>query len=223
VNAPQRFELRSHEAFTVIGERTGYLHREKADSGGNCVIDPTASPLLAGRIPLDAPACDPATDPRTGKKPNGDYDVNPCKLTVVESELAPSYIPNTCSAANPSTVLVDRTTTGILFRNRGMTFTLVDPTYPGDAQCHGDRLGTLVNVPLAFTGVQISFRQTGGFVAMTVPIAPSYPVRAVRGPGQSLWIVDEGDYLSTSLSLPSTRGKVFRVEAASLNTVNVLQ
>ncbi len=223
VNSPQRFELRSHEAFTVIGSRSGYLHREIADAGGNCVVDPTASPLLVGRIPLDAPMCDPTTDPRTGKTAGGVFDANPCKVAVVQSEFEPSYVANSCAAASPTATLVERPTSGILFRNRGMTFTLVDPTYPGDAQCHGDRGGTLKNVPLVFTGVQLSFRQTGGFRSLTLPIAPSYPGRVVRGPGQSIWIMDEGDFLSNTVTLPSTRGKVYRVEASALNAINLLQ
>ncbi|MBA3539681.1 MAG: hypothetical protein H0T79_08620, partial [Deltaproteobacteria bacterium] len=174
VNAPQRFELRSHDAFTVVGTRSGYVHPLVADAGGNCVRPVDANPLTLGRIPLDAPACDPAADPLTGRKPDGTFDANPCKLTVTETENEVRYADATC--ANPTTALVERPTTAIRFHNHGMTYTLVDPTYPGDALCIGDRAGTLMNIPSVFTGYQLSFRQTGGFTPLTVPIQPSYPV-----------------------------------------------
>ena len=32
VNAPQRYELRAHEAFTVVGTRSGYVHPIIADA-----------------------------------------------------------------------------------------------------------------------------------------------------------------------------------------------
>jgi hypothetical protein len=40
-------------------------------------------------------------------------------------------------------------------------------------------------------------------------------VKVVRGPAQSLWVLDEGDFLSSSSSQASTRGKVliFRPES----------
>ncbi len=53
--------------------------------------------------------------------------------------------------------------------------------------------------------------------------AAAMPVRVVRGPTQSIWVVDQGDFLSTSLSQPSTRGKVFRIEPHQLSLINILQ
>lgn len=223
VNAPQRYELRSHDAFTLTGTRTGYVHPIVADAGGNCVRDPDASPFLVGRVPLTAPACDPSTDPITGLKADGTYDANPCQYQTTQADLIPQFLAGTCTAASPASVLMERPTTGIRVRTRGFTMTMVDPTYPGDARCIGDRGGSLVNVPTVFTGVTLSFRLTAGLSPLTVPISPSYPVKVVRGPGQSAWIVDEGDFLSTTVTLPSTRGKVFRVEAASLSTISTLQ
>ena len=67
VNAPQRYELRAGEAFAVVGSRQGYMHPMIADSAGVCVRDPSANPLMVGRIPLDAPPCDPTADARTGR------------------------------------------------------------------------------------------------------------------------------------------------------------
>ena len=223
VNAAQRFELRAGEAFAVLGTRSGYVHPIIADSGGKCVRDPNASPFQIGRIPLSPPACDPAADPRTGKKPDGTFDANPCSLTVDHTELEPAYNMGTCTVATPATTLVTRPAQAIRFHNRGMTLTMVDPTYPGDAKCIGDRGGSLSNVPLVFPGYQLAFRQTAGYAPMTLPIQPSFPVKVVRGPQQSVWVIDEGDFLSTSINQASTRGKVFRVEIQSLATVNVLQ
>lgn len=223
VNAPQKFELRASEAFTALGLRTGYVHPIIADTGGNCVKNPAAHPWTLGRIPLVAPPCDPMQDPRTGRKPNGQLDVNPCSLVVDQTELAPQYVAGTCTPATPATQLVTRKAQAIRFRNRGMTLTFVDPTYPGDARCIGDRAGTLGNVPLVLPGYQIAFRLTAGLSPLLVGIAPSYPIKVVKGPTNSLWVVDEGDFLSQSISSPSTRGKVFRVEPQSLGIVNILQ
>ena len=225
VNAPQRYELRAHDAFALIGTLSGYVHPIIADANGRCVKDPTAAPTLVGRIPLTAPACDPAADPRTGVLPGGGFEANPCLETTTEADLAPSFtdLATSCSVGTP-VLEPARMTSAIHFRNRGMTLDIVDPTYPGDASCTLDRAGNgLGALPVVFTGFQISWRVTAGFTPLTVPVNPAFPVKVVRGPGQSMWIVDEGDYLSTTLGIASTLGKVFRVEAQALTTVNTLQ
>ena len=222
VNAPQRYELRAHGAFALLGSQSGYVHPIIADASGSCVKDPTAASTLTGRIPLTAPACDPAADPRTGALPGGGFEPNPCLEATTETDLEPVFVGGTCAAGTP--VLTNRPTAAVRFRNRGMTLDIVDPTYPGDASCTLDRAGNgLGNLPLVFTGYQLSWRVTAGFTPLTVPINPAFPVKVVRGPGQSLWIVDEGDFLSSTLGIASTLGKVFRVEAQHLNTVNTLQ
>ncbi len=104
-----------------------------------------------------------------------------------------------------------------------MTLTIVDPTYPGDAKCILDRAGTLGNIPHVFPGYQLAFRVIAGLAPVAIPVNPALPVRVVRGPTNSIWVVDEGDFLSTSLSQPSTRGKVFRVEPHSLALINLLE
>ena len=221
INAPQRYELRAHDAFTVIGSVSGYLHSVIADAGGNCVQDPKASPLETGRIPLVAPACDPNADPRTGALPGGGFEPNPCELTTSETDLEPMYASGTCTVT--SQTLVTRQTDGILFRNPGITLTLVDPTYPGDKTCIGDRMGNLGQVPVVPTGFQITFDQTAGFTPFVLGVAPSYPVKVLRGPQQSIWVVDEGDVLSTDLTTPSTSGKVYRIESSALSTINTVE
>lgn len=223
INAPQRYELRAHDALTLLGTRSGYIHATVADAGGNCVKDPTAPVTQIGRIPLYVEDCDPTADPLTGQLPSGEFEPNPCAYDTTESELSPRYAADSCAAGNPSQELVDRPTRAIKVRNPGMTFSIVDPTYPGDLRCHGDRMLGLENVPHVATNFQIQFRQTGGFSPILIPISPAFPVRVVRGPSQSIWVIDEGDFLSTSVAAPSTRGKVFRFEASIVNTINVLQ
>jgi hypothetical protein len=222
VNAVQRYTLHAGEAFAVLGSRQGYIHPIISDTSGNCIRDPNANPLQVGRIPLVLPACDPAADPYTGRLPDGTFQPNPCKTTVDETEYMLNYVPNTCTLNTPDENLITRPAEGLNFRNRALNMTVVDPTYPGDAQCHGDRQGGLVNIPLVGSGFQIAFRITAGFFPMQLRIQPTFPVKVVRGPTESIWVVDEGDFLSTSVTAPSTRGKVFRVEASFLGVINVL-
>ena len=234
VQSVQRYELRAGEAFTVLGTQSGYIHPVIKDPGSERCIVPDAAnrnPLQIGRIPLTAPACGSAGDP------------NPCLTEVGHVEDAPLYQPGTCDVATPANALRHRDgvtggphgvlakTPAIRFRGPGMTFHLVDPYYPGDV-CRGDRKGPWRSdnsqtdrpaIPTAFTGFALTFRQGGGYAPLGLRTSSTVPVKVVRGPQQSIWIVDEGDYLSESSSLPSTRGKVFRIEGASINTVNVMQ
>jgi len=226
VNAPQRYQLRAGEAFAVVGSRTGYLHPIIEDPAtGQCITDPNAHPFETGRIPLTAPPCDPAADPLTGRLPDGSFAPNPCSLTVDHTETVRAYADlNTCTAANPSTRIETRQAPAIQFRNRGLTLTLVDPVYPGDATCLGDRMGNLGNIPSVFPGYQLAWRQTGGFTPQLLAIDPAFPVKVVRGPTQSIWVLDEGDYLAPPGSLdPSTRGRVYRIEPQAIGRINRLQ
>jgi hypothetical protein len=224
VNAAQRFELHASEAFAVVGTASGYVHPIIADAAGNCVRDPDAPPNQIGRLPLVAPACDPSADPRTGALPGGGFDANPCEVTVDETEYEPTY-PNIAqnSCVQGTATLVTRPAQAIRFRNRGMQLEIVDPTYPGDLVCIGDRGAMLGNIPTVSPGVQFSFRQTAGFLPQLLPITASYPVKVVNGPTESVWIVDEGDFLSTSIATPSTRGRVFRVEAQNQTVTSTLE
>ncbi len=223
VNAPQRYELRVHDAFAVLGTRSGYIHSTVRDPATDrCVRDPAGHPFETGRIPLSAPPCDPTADERTGRRPDGTFGPNPCSLTVEHVENVPNYVPGTCELSDPTTVTVARQAPAIRFHGRGFMLHLVDPTYPGDSACIKDGQGTLAGVPTVFPNYQLTWRQTGGFTPLTVPtIKPAYPVKVVRGPLDSIWVIDEGDYLSSSLSENSTRGKVFRVDPTSLRTIKL--
>jgi hypothetical protein len=226
VNAGQRYELRAGEAFAVVGDRSGYVHPIIADAAGNCVKDPNANPTQIGRFPLDPPACDPTADPLTGALPGGGFEPNPCLETIDETEYQPNWANlagGSCTLGSPGTNLITRASDAIKFRNRGMSLDFVDPTYPGDAVCIGDRGANLGRIPTVPPGFQIVFRQTSGFNPLIIQIAPAYPVKVVTGPTQSLWVIDEGDYLSTSIATPSTSGKVFRFEGQSVLTINTLE
>ena len=218
VNAPQRFELRAGEAFTVVGTRSGYVHSTIRDttSTDKCTKNPAGHPFEVGRIGLNPPPCDPTADPRTGRRPDGTFGPNPCSTTVEHTEIQPAYANDQCLEATPSTITAKRQAPAILFRNRGLNLTLVDPTYPGDARCIRDRAGILAKVPVVFPGYQLSWRQTGGFTPVTLGLQATSPVKVVRGPTQSIWVIDAGDFLSTSSGQASTRGKVFRIEPQTL-------
>ncbi|HTJ46493.1 MAG TPA: hypothetical protein VL463_30515 [Kofleriaceae bacterium] len=211
VETLQRYEVHASQAFVMIGSRSGYLHPIIADANGTCVKDPNASPTLVGRIPLTAPAC------TTG--------ANPCSLTIDQTETEPAYAPTTdkpCELADPPSQIVTRQAPAIRFSNPTMTFELVDPIYPGDQTCVGDRKGGLIDVPTVFPGYAMSVRIVSGFQSYALPLAgAAYPINVVRGPQESIWVEDEGDFLSTTSV--STRGRVYRVEATLPGTINTLQ
>lgn len=242
VNAPQRFEVRASEAFTVIGSHSGYIHPlienpDKTDplKAQSCVVDKAATRVQIGRIPLTAPACDPLADPINGELPSGGFEANPCSLTTPQFESSTTYPDGSCTGP---TIGFDRmhprTAPAIKFRNPGLTLTIVDPYYTGDQTCPLDRKGSLDptiasgRIPLVFPSYQISFTQTSGYSPLTESVvsstfAPAFPVKVVAGPTNSIWILDDGDFLSTTLGFPSTRGQVFRIESLNLGVINLLQ
>jgi len=212
----QRYQVRAGDAYAVIGNATGYLHPIiEDDSTGACVVDPTASPLLIGRLPLTAPPC-------TG---DGFTDLlpNPCSVTVDHTELVPDYETGSCETETDNGELITRDAPAIRFRNPGLTFELVDPYYPGDAMCREDRAGTLGMIPVSVSRHQLEFTITQGFFTKRADLPSVFPVNVVRGPEQSIWVIDEGDNVPDASSSLSTRGQVFRIETANLNAVNVVQ
>jgi hypothetical protein len=245
VNAPQRFEVRASEAFTVIGSRSGYIHPfienpDKSDPNKlhACVVDPRLLPsqrqVQVGRFSLKTPPdCgDPMnTDPITGESPpgSGKFEPNPCSpLMPVQFENLRSFPDGNCD--RPVVNFGQRSPPEIKFRNRGLTLTLVDPYYPGDRTCPLDRLGSLNpmisgdKIPLVFPGYQISFHQTSGYSPMTLPIiAPAFPIKVIEGPTNSIWVLDDGDTVPTTLGAPATRGQVYRIESIGLSKINLLQ
>lgn len=209
VSGLQRYDLRASDAFVAIGSRTGYLHALVADAGGRCVKDPAASPLLIGRLPLAVPPC--SGDGLTDLSPN------PCRVTIDHTEVEPEYQPGSCELTTAGSKQVTRSTTGLRFRNPMMTVTLVDPTYPGDATCRGDRGGSQVGIPAVYQGYDLRFHVSDGFLTRVLGNAAVQPVNVVRAPDGAIWVVDAGDIVlsepgidnsaSTSIDL---RGQLIR-------------
>jgi hypothetical protein len=213
----QRYSVHAGDAITVVGDLSGYLHNVIEDEAtGACVPDPTASPLLTGRIPLTAPPC-PGPDAYDQVTPN------PCSTTVVQTEPTPTYTTGTCDLEDAET-LETRDAPAIRFKNPMFTFHLVDPWYPGDAMCREDRAGTLGMVPTVHPGYQYTFPIISGFFTARVSTPSVLPVRVVKGPEDSIWVIDEGDDVPDELdTITSTRGQVFRLEPTVVQTVNVVQ
>jgi hypothetical protein len=229
VNGPQRYELRAGEAFAVLGTTSGFVHPIIENAGGQCVKDPMASPLSIGRVQLQphdplAPntlrACDPTADPLTGMLANGTYEPNPCSTTVAQTDAQPRYTPGTCTLASQDADLVERQAPAVRFRNRGMTLTVVDPYYPGDAMCITDRMANLGKIPHVVPGYVLAFRVGAGASRKVLSQRATFPTKVVRGPQNTTWVIDQGDFLSSSTA-PSTRGAVFVFD--SLRTINILQ
>jgi len=201
----------------TAGKSAGYLHSMIADGTGRCVKNP-ATPLLQGRLPINTavlPAC-----------VEGAVSPNPCVAAAVSHTTAVSTFDTDCNVA--STAVVSSNVPAVRFKNPGMVLNFVNPTYKGDAVCSGDAAGSPLlggkNVPAVFTGMAFTFRQSGGYAPLRIGSnSVVLPVRVVRGPQQSIWIVDEGDYLTENAGVPSTRGKVFRVESTALSIINVMQ
>jgi hypothetical protein len=227
INGPQRFEVHAGEAFTVLGSTSGFVHPLIANpaQNGRCERAANASPLQIGRLPLTAPPCDPTADPITGRLPSGQFEPNPCSLTTNHYENRANYVDSTrCILGETQVLPRTRVAPAIKFRNRTMTLTLVDPFYPGDKNCILDRDGSLVGVPLVFPGYQLSFNTFGGYSPQTLNgITPTYPLKAVAGPSGSIWVIDDGDFLSNTPGRPSTRGSVFRVDPVALGLYILLQ
>ncbi|MBK9032920.1 MAG: hypothetical protein IPL61_16880 [Myxococcales bacterium] len=197
----QRYDLRGADALVAIGGRSGFLHPIVAEAGtGRCVKDPTAHPLVVGRIPLSVPPC--AGDGPTDLAPN------PCSLTVDQTERVADYVPGTCTLTTTGSKVVHRSAAAIRFRNPVFNLTLVDPTYPGDVMCHQDRAGALTDIPTVFPGFILRFHLTAGFQPQFMGEVVAQPANVVRAPDRSVWVVDAGDYVSDSVSI---RGQLVRV------------
>ena len=217
INSSQRYELHAGEAFAVIGSLSGFVHPIVADAAGKCVRDPVASRLAIGRLPLVPRDAAGAVQMCTGAA----NEPNPCATTAeTMDEVTSNKDPTTCKVPDgvtPATELKPRTAPAVRFRNRGMTFTMVDPYAPGDQTCNPDRTGGLGQIPHVVPGYTMSFRLVGGFAPVQVfdkltTDRPSLPVKVVKGPAGSVWVVDAGDFLSSTTGTASTRGKVLRFD-----------
>lgn len=222
----QRYQVRGGDALIAVGALTGHIHPIIEDpTTGACVVDPLAHPLMVGRIPLDPPPC-PGPDAFDQLSPN------PCSLTIEHWGMEPAFgfdeDTRTCTGGDVSEPdvnpleLVQRDAPAIRFKNPAMTFHLVDPWYPGDLNCRGDRAAGLM-VPTLRNGYQLQLRIVSGFLSHRVDVPAVFPINIVRGPEDSIWVIDEGDNVPDVLDTSSTRGQVFRVEPFKLSAVNTVQ
>jgi hypothetical protein len=222
----QRFQLRGSDALIVVGGLTGHLHSIIEDpTTGECVPDPAAHPLMIGRIPLDPPPC-------LGDDDYTQLSPNPCSVTVEHVGMEPEFTFNedtqTCTGGDPTEpednplVFVTRDAPAIRFKNPALTFHLVDPWYPGDLNCRGDRLGGMM-LPVVRSGFQLQLRIVAGFASQQITAPSVFPINVVRGPEDSIWVIDEGDNVPDILDSSSTRGQVFRIDPQKLGAVNVVQ
>jgi len=195
VQAFQRYQVRASEAFVVTGTRDGYIHHWIADPdpehGGQCMLDPAASPLEVGRIPLRPPPC--VGDGMTDMSPN------PCKKDDVDQpETYDVFTPSGGDCVADGTDQRVRKTTALRLQNPAFRLDLVDTTTRGDAMCNGDAAGDLPPFAAAYTGFAVNFTIVGGFGAMYIPFpaVPSFPIKIVPLPNGSMWVLDEGDNTS---------------------------
>ncbi len=244
LNGPQRYVVRAAEAFTVVGDHSGFVHPIVASpDGSRCMRDPNLAkdPLSIGRIPLTPPPCQipPPTDPAlnypfTGRIDSTTFEANPCSLTVPQFEADQKYPdpttagaygscrgPLPVSTASPPPPTQHANFPAIKFRNRSLTLTIVDPFREAAQSClKRDPIDTQTqtpiptNVPLVVPGYQVTFAVKAGLTPLTVALVGNVsPVKVVRGPSESIWVIDDGDFLATTFVDVSTRGRVFRIES----------
>jgi hypothetical protein len=240
LNGPERYAIRAGEAFAVIGSRSGFVHPIVA-SGNRCIVDPKLAkdPLSVGRIPLNPPACQspPPSDPSfpfTGRIDSTTFEANPCSLTVPQLEIDQGF-PDPVTAGGfgscrgPAPLLATPMTPqpdehpilAIKYRNRAMTMTIVDPYREAAQSClKRDPIDTQTqapissNIPLVVPGYQINFGVKAGYLPVTLPLPGRVsPVKVVRGPSESIWVIDDGDVLALGFNDVSTHGLVFRIES----------
>ncbi|HEX3763889.1 MAG TPA: hypothetical protein VHW23_34575, partial [Kofleriaceae bacterium] len=119
----------------------------------------------------------------------------------------------------------NRDAPAIKFRNRALTLTLVDPYRSSSNSCllH-DPGGIATNVPFVLPGYQITLAVKAGFSPFFLSLIDQVsPIKIVRGPSDSIWVIDDGDFLSNNILDVSTRGRVFRVESSNTGNINVME
>jgi hypothetical protein len=180
---PQRYQVRTGDAFLVDGSESGFLFEDEPDPvTGICELPPVSSErtrLRNPRIPLDAPECPQQVDPTK----------NVDALTWVQ---APG--PNVCKLDYGDPDLV------IHFQNEIVMFALRLADNPTGY------------VPADYTIVNFVAVGGGGPLGTTMSVpgtqAAQAPVSAVVAPDQqTVFVVDEGKGSITT----SVRGQLFRL------------
>jgi hypothetical protein len=185
---------------------------DDADGDGNrdeCVLDPDASPLQVGRVPLRVPPCDEAGGPSP----------NPC-LRLVDQVAEVTRFELTdrgCVVADDQELERRTDIEAIEVRNPALTMHIIDTATRGDEACNGDRAGALLSGGKApafsavYPGFEIDVPIVGGFSPMQVlfgggAFVPTMPIRISPAPDGRLWVLDQGD------AAGGTNGRLFTLD-----------
>jgi hypothetical protein len=207
----QRYEVRAGDVFTVTGSVRGHLHDRIADlMTGECVADPTASPLVVGRLPVTAPPCpgDGAELDFTTLTPN------PCATTVTQVEIQKVQMGD-----EEELVKVERQAAAIRIRNPAFSIHVVDPVLDPANQGIECTLDGATCPPMRFVppSYAITFTIASGFFPYTVVTDQRYPVGMTLDPLGSIWVLDQGDLSS------NVRGEVVKLFPLTLELITRLQ
>lgn len=191
VGVLQRYEPRVGDAFSVVGSVTGYRNHRILDvASGECVDDPTASPLVVGRFHKVEPEC-PADEDLTTETPN------PCSFAAVDE---PSIELRDEGGGVFAEVPTVRETHAIRFRMPGLTIEIADVLIPLPGQ-EGELYSP---VP---SGYEVSFELGGGFIGRNILLEAALPERMRPAPDGAVWVVDGGDQGTLSVR----RGQLLKV------------
>ncbi len=179
----QLYEVRAGDAFTMVGDVSGYHHRViAAPSDGSCVVDTSKSPLLTSRFHRQEPLC-AALDPEATSP-------NPC---VVEGLEEPVFIEvDTDGDGDKEVDITSRTTRTVRIRTPGITLDVADVAIPipyADPSIGANDWYSPIPATYAF-----AFPTAGGFIPqLPAPLNAHLPQYVVTGPDDLIWVIDSGE------------------------------
>jgi hypothetical protein len=184
VSTLQAYEVRAGDAFTVIGDVSGYRHRVVVASDGACVVDETKSPLLTNRFHRSEPAC-------TSLAPDA-VSPNPC---IVEDWLEPVVVGIETGVPDGDVddeLLQTRPSRIVRIRMPGFTLDVTDVAVPityDDPAIAADQWYSRIPSTFAF-----GFPTAGGLIPqIPAPMSAHLPQYIVVGPDGLPWIIDTGE------------------------------
>ena len=206
----QGYEIHAGESFVVSGTSSGFLRSSSPDPvTGACVLPGPDDPkhLLRGRLPLDAPACDPSLTANWLGPAPANAPVA-CTLEANDTGRALRY-------QNPLIGFVVRVPTRDITAQTGMVTGLPD----GGVLAPGSGL---TRVPVENT--VLSFPIIGGFrpmlFALSSDVLAQLPRAAVIAPdGVTMFVADQGLQSSTA----GLRGQIIRFFTDSQSSDSTFQ
>jgi hypothetical protein len=166
----QRIEPRAGDSFSVLSNVTGYRHPMIRDDVGQCVVDPTASPLLRSRFTKYEPDCGAILD-----DPFSNADPNPCSFSREQPVLDTT-----------GDIVARRQSTMTRLRLPELTLDVADTAVPIPS------IPNKTYSPL-LDGYFFRFRLNSGFTATFAGISAVQPVRVRVAPSNIVIVVDAGD------------------------------